>query len=264
MKKAVAVKAFACFSLLCLSLPVHAGYSLNPLITFLDLAANKTSAEVSIQSEKGDAKIPMAIELQVKGREVDIGGSKVTYKDDNSAENFVVYPSQIVLLPGETQRVQVKWVGDSIPAKETAYGLIADQAPVKLGDEDQQRATAQGRLNVLTRYEGVIVVLPANPQPETVVDSAIAKIDSAGQPHLMLYIFNKGTGRQKLAGMKLRITPVDKNGQMDTKKSVAYVPVLTSQQTRQSLFPGYHRRFDLPWPSQAPVGRIRAIIGFGD
>ncbi len=264
MKKIIAVNALACFSVLCLFQSVYAGYSLSPLITILDLSANKTSAEVLVQYEKGDAKIPMAIELQIKHREVDIDGAVVRYNDDGSADNFVVYPSQIVLLPGETQRVQIKWVADSMPVKETAYGLIADQAPVKLGDEEKARTKAEGRLNVLTRYEGVIVVLPPNIRPQTVADSATYSVDSTGKARLILTILNKGTARQKLTGMKVRLTPVDNNGEMLTKRSVAYSPVLSNQQTKQSLFPGYHRRFDLPWPSGMSVGKVRAIVEFDE
>jgi fimbrial chaperone protein len=240
----------------------RAGYSLTPLVTTLDFSQNITSAEVEIKSEQGDAKIPMAIELKVQGRDVGVDGETVTYRDDKSAEKFVVYPSQIVLMPGENQRVQIKWVGDSIPKKETAYGLIAEQAPVKLGDEEAVRTKAQGRVQVLVRYEGAIDVIPPSAKPRTVVSSAVAGQDKDGKNRIVLVIHNDGTGRQKLAGMKLTVTPLDKDGKMIFKKNLVYNPVLSSRQTKQSLFPGYSRQLDLDWPDKLPVGPVRAVVEF--
>lgn len=242
--------------------PAHAGYSMTPMLTTIDFSKNITSGEVEIKFEKGDAKVPLAIELKVKGRDVAINGSKVSYRDDNSAENFVVYPSQIVLMPGESQRVQIKWVGKSIPKQEIAYGLIAEQAPVKLGDEDAKRTKAEGRIQVLVRYEGAIVVIPPGAKPHTVADSAIAGKDKEGKNRLIVTIHNAGTGRQKLAGMKLRVLPIDKSGKAIPKSGVVYKPLLTPEQTKQSLFPGYFRQMDVPWPSGLPVGPIRVVVEF--
>jgi fimbrial chaperone protein len=242
--------------------PAHAGYSMTPLVTTLDLSKNITSAEVLIKSETGDAKIPMAIELKVKARDVDTNGTRVLYRDDGSDKNFVVYPSQIVLMPGETQRVQIKWVGDAMPKKEIAYGLIAEQAPVKLGDEDAVRTQAMGRINVLVRYEGAIIVIPPGVQSRVVVDSAVAGKNKEGKNRLLLTIHNAGTGRQTMIGMKLRVSQLDKSGKIVPKADFTFKPVLTSQQTKQSLFPGYTRKLDLAWPSGVRVGPVKATIEF--
>ncbi|MBN2035832.1 MAG: molecular chaperone [Chitinispirillaceae bacterium] len=253
--------AFAIVSFL-LFQQTHAGYSMTPLVSTLDFSKNITSAEVVIKSEKGDAKIPMAIELTVKARDVDMNGTKVSYRDDGSDKNFVVYPSQIVLMPGENQRVQIKWVGDAIPEKETAYGLIAKQAPVKLGDEDAERTKPEGRIHILVRYEGAIVVIPPGAKPRIVVDSALAGKDKEGKNRLILLIRNEGTGRQTMKGMKLRVSQIDKDGKIIPKSSVSYTPKLVSQQIKQSLFPGYKRRLDLTWPPRVAVGPVRVTVEF--
>ena len=239
----------------------HAGYSMTPMITILEPSKSITSAEVVIKSEQGDAKVPMAIELKVKGRRFR-DGLKILYPDDKSADNFAIYPSQIVLMPGESQRVQIKWVGEAIPKKEIAYGLIAEQAPVKLGDEDKARTKAEGRLNILVRYEGIIVVRPAGTKANVVVDSALSKADSTGAMRLVLLLDNKGTALQKFTGMKLRVTPVDKNGKMIVNKSVVYNPALVPAQTKHSVFAGYCRKIDVAWPPGLAVGPVKVAAEF--
>lgn len=237
------------------------GYSLNPLITILDLSKKQISAEVVVKFE-GEVKAPVAVELKVKGREVSLDGKKVVYHDDKSADNFVIYPAQIVLMPGEVQHVQVKWVGDSLPLKEITYGLIAEEAPLKMGDEDVTRTKAEGRLIILARYEGIIVLRPAGIKPNVVVESTTTKNDSLGKPRLMLTLSNKGTGLQNLKGMKLRIAPINKSGKPTGSKAVNYTPVLTDVQTKHSLFAGFYRTVDLPWPSDVPMGPVMTTVDF--
>jgi fimbrial chaperone protein len=259
LNKAV-LTAILCFSLINV---VNAGYSLTPLITVLEPSRHKTTAEVVIKYEGADnVKVPLPIELKVKSREISLDGLNVIFHDDKAADDFVIYPAQIVLMPGETQRVQVQWVGESMPKKEIAYGLIADQAPVKLGDEDLPRTKAEGRLNILTRYEGIILVHPAGVHPNVVVDSAVFIKDSHGRPRMVITFNNIGTAMQKLAGVKLKVTSLDKNNRPLTNKSISYKPFLDSQKTNHSLFAGFRRKLDLPWPEGVPFGPVRVDAEF--
>jgi fimbrial chaperone protein len=231
----------------------HASYSLNPLITVLEVSAKKVSSTVTIKHENDD-KIPAAIELKVKIREIDIDG-KIVYKEDKSTANFVIYPSQIILYPGDMQKVQVQWVGDTIPKKEIVYGLIAEPAPIKIGDEQKERKTAEGRVIVLTRYEGIIVVRPSGIQPNIVVDSSYSKIDTTGKRRLVLVFSNNGTALQSFQGMKLQITPLNSNGK-PASGMVEYTPELSHDQTKHSLFAGFRRKLDMAWPVGVKEGAV--------
>jgi fimbrial chaperone protein len=240
---------------------IQAGYSLNPLITILEVSKKQMSAEVVVKFE-GDVKAPIALELKVKGREVSLDGKTVLYHDDKSEDNFVIYPAQIVLMPGEMQRVQVKWVGDSIPSKEIVYGLIAEEAPIKVGDEDKVRTKAEARLIIRARYEGAIVIRPAGIKPDVVVESTVSKTDSLGKPRLVITLHNKGTGLQNLAGIRIRVAPISKSGSSLSGKSVIFTPVLTKEQTNHSVFAGYYRTLNLPWPADVPVGPVNVAVEF--
>lgn len=255
IKTCVFIASFGLFT------TVSGGYSLNPLITILDISKKQTSAEVVVKFE-GEVKTPVAVELKVTGREISLDGKKVLHHEDKSAENFIVYPAQIILMPGDIQRVQVKWVGDSIPLKEITYGLIAEETPMKIGDEEDKREKAEARLLMRARYEGVIVLRPAGVKPNVIVESTASKTDSLGKPRLLLTLHNKGTGLQNLAGMKIRIAPISKDGKSISTKSITYTPQLSKEQTNHSIFAGFYRTLDLPWPSDIPVGPVNAVVDF--
>jgi P pilus assembly chaperone PapD len=262
INKATTIMFLNCLLTMILFNKTFAGYTMTPLVTILDLSKHATSAEVFISSLKGDAKIPVALELKVRGRVVSQDGSKVTYPDDNSVNDLAVYPMQIVLLPGETQKVQIKWVGEKIPDKETAYGLICEQAPLAMGDENEKRTTAEARMNILVRYEGMILLRPAGIKPNTVVDSAGPRIDSAGNAHLMILLKNNGTAREKIQGVTFELIPLDKRGKMLLDKKITYKPVLTMAESRQKLYAGYKRLLDMPWPKNFTVSPVKAVPKF--
>jgi hypothetical protein len=149
-----------------------------------------------------------------------------------------------------------------MPKKEISYGLIAEQAPVKLGDEDKPRTKAEGRLYILIKYEGIILVRPAGVKPNTVVDSAGPMVDSTGKAHLVVLLNNTGTARQVLKGAKFQVTPVDKSGNMVVNESVAYKPDIPDSQIWQKLYAGYRRQLNIPWPENVPVGPVRVTVEF--
>lgn len=72
----------------------------------------------------------------------------------------MVFPEQIVLQPGESQSVRVQWSGDSVPATEVAYRLMAEQLPIDLGTEGANRS---GLKLEMVKYLGRALVRPAEP-----------------------------------------------------------------------------------------------------
>ncbi|NLW30883.1 MAG: molecular chaperone [Fibrobacter sp.] len=253
------------FSLLLLSgffSTIYCGFSLNPLITVLEISKGKTSAEVLLKFE-GDVKRPVAVELKVTEREISIDGEKVIHKENEEiSRNFIIYPAQVVLMPGDNQRVQIKWVGNTIPKKEIAYGLIAEEVPVKIGDEDEKREKAELRLYLVARYEGIIVLRPSGIKPDLVVKSAVHKKDEEDNDRLVVNLNNKGTGLQNLKGLFLRVSSLDKNGQINRSKSMIYKPKLESKHIKHSVFAGYDRVLDLSWPEEIPAGPVRVSVEF--
>ena len=84
----------------------HASFSVSPQIITLEPTGRKSQAWVSV-SHLGDNDLPMAIEMRIVKREMDISG-RVFHSSDETDENFVIYPAQMILF-----RVKCRWCTSS-------------------------------------------------------------------------------------------------------------------------------------------------------
>jgi P pilus assembly chaperone PapD len=240
----------------------HASFSATPQIITLEPTGRKSQAWVTV-SHLGDNDLPMAIEMRIVKREMDISGH-VSYASDETDDNFVIYPAQMILYPGEMQMVYVQWAGNALPEKELVYSLIAENVPIDLKSakkDEEENSKARIEVKTLIRYEGLIFVRPSKVIPDVVVESANVEMDEAGKPHLNLVLYNRGSARQKLAGMSLTVVPVQ-GDHAGIDKAITYKPSLPKDQTTHSLYAGYKRRCILPWPESVPVGPVKVSVTF--
>jgi fimbrial chaperone protein len=206
---------------------------------------------------------PIPVEISVSARELTLDGT-VIYPSSAGADDFVVYPSQFILYPGDTKKVQVQWVGSRLPDKEISLGFIATQVPLNIAPPTEKPKTAITRVEMVTRYEGIIVVRPPNIRPNVVVDTAYARKDTTGSTRLVMILNNKGTGMQSLKNLNYALTPLDKNGKLRLPERVQKVNTTASNATNQSLLAGFRRKVDIPWPTEVPVGPVNATVTFPD
>jgi fimbrial chaperone protein len=169
----------------------------------------------------------------------------------------VIYPSQLILYPGDVQKVQVQWVSDKPLTREIAYGLIASQLPVNVDQKNQGQKSVQAQVMVLTRYEGIVVVRPKNAKPMVVVDTVIPRSDSSGKNLMVVQLQNKGTGLQLVRDLRMTVAPLDKSGRVVLEKRMNYQPQLNPDEVRHALFSAQKRRFTVPWPPGIPVGPVQ-------
>jgi fimbrial chaperone protein len=256
--------------------PGHAAnFTMDPWIMVLEPERNKISEVLTLKYIGGDGGLPgpgpkpsgsdvspVPVELSVQAREVDVDGS-VKIFPSKASEDFVIFPSQLILYPGDVQKVQLQWAGTTLPQKEISFSLIATQLPMDLGKEKERSKSAKAMLNVLTRYQGVLILRPAKTQPKVTVDSVAAKTDTTGSK-LVLMLKNNGTGRQKLENMTVRIIPKDADGKLVLAKTRSYQPNMDLKAAKQSLFAGFKRKLELPWPEQVPVGPVQASVTFAN
>lgn len=250
------------FSALMFVPQVHASFSITPQIITLDPSGRKSQQWVTIMHSR-DNDLPMAIEVRILKREMDISG-RVSHPSDETDEDFVVYPAQMILYPGEMQMVYVQWAGNAHPDNELVYSFIAENVPIELKSENEDdgvRDKARVEVRTLVRYEGLIFVRPPKVTPDVVVESAHVEMDEAGRPQLNVMLYNRGSARQKLQGMILNIVPVQGDGSA-IDKTVRYQPPLPKDQTTHSLYAGYRRRCVMPWPEGVPVGPVKVTVTF--
>jgi P pilus assembly chaperone PapD len=203
---------------------------------------------------------PVPVEITISARELTQTGA-VIYPSAQGADDFVVYPSQFILYPGDIKKVQVQWVGTKIPSKEVTFGFIATQIPLEFKEPEEKPKTAIGRVDVQTRYEGVIVVRPANVKPEVIVDSAYYLKDSLGY-HLVTLIENTGSGMQLLRNVEFTVTPVDNAGKLNLSGIIHYKPTKSPDAATQSLMAGFRRKLVVDWPTNLPVSKVKVTVQF--
>jgi fimbrial chaperone protein len=204
---------------------------------------------------------PIPVEISISARELTLDGT-VIYPSSVGADDFVIYPSQFILYPGDQKKIQVQWVGTVIPTREISFGFIATQVPLNIAPLKEPK-TAITKVEMVTRYEGIIVVRPANIKPNVVVDTAYSSVDTAGT-HLVMILNNKGAGMQALKTLEYAIAPLDKNGKIKLNERINKKNTTISNATNQSLWAGFRRKVVVPWPTELPVGPVNATVSFPD
>lgn len=193
----------------------------------------------SLTNENAD---PVAVEIVIKARSMDESGQD-GLKD--AVDDWVVFPEQIILQPGETQSVRVQWVGDAAPAAELPFRLIAEQLPIDIG-----RPPAQGgQVRLLVRYVASLYVVPPDAKPDVRILSA-GPVE--GGAALEVVVRNHGTMRHILKDASLTVAAGD--------RTVTLPPEALTGFAGENVLAGATRRFRLPWPQGLPVGPVTASL----
>jgi fimbrial chaperone protein len=201
---------------------------------------------------------PVAVELYMAKRDVAPDGTE-TWNREVGEENFLLYPPQTILQPGEEQVVRVTWLGEAKPDYELAYRLIAEQVPVDFAPEPEPTIVEgrQIRINSLVRYAGSVYITPENVAPDVVIESAEYQQDEQGNDLLVLTFYNQGTAHTLLENLTLTLTPV---GQPD--QAVTLSPEELSKINRTNILAQHRRRFVLPWHPDLPVGEVEVSFDY--
>lgn len=196
----------------------------------------------------------LAVEVSVVQRQIDLTGTE-SYQP--AADDFLIYPSQILLEPNEIQTVRVTWLGDPTPEKELAYRLVAEQLPVDL--ESPQAANSNkpvGQIKLLLRYLGSLYIRPDNVQPDVVLDTIGLQAGSDGAQALTVTFNNQGTAHASLKNLKLHLTSPSQGIKVDLQ------PEQLPKINNAVILAGSKRQFVLPWPASLPVGPVTATFEF--
>ncbi len=92
-----------------------------------------------------DGASPVALEIEVLKRGIDQDGKE----ERTPTDDFIVYPPQLQINPGERRNIRVSWVGEERLPHEQAYRLIVRQLPVNLEESITEEGT---RINFVFEY----------------------------------------------------------------------------------------------------------------
>lgn len=202
-----------------------------------------------------DTSEKIAVEISMLKRKISLEGEETTEKAD---DDFLVYPSQIILPPQGVQSVRVTWLGNPNPEKELNYRLMAEELVVNLKDPKQsQTETTKGVVKVMFRYMGSVYIRPKNAQSKVVLNSITHEKGKDGNDLLVIIFDNQGTRRTALSELNLNLT--SEKGTQFTLKSEQLKGV-----NNGVILAGNQRRFSIPWPQQLPVGKVTGTFTFKD
>ncbi len=195
-----------------------------------------------------DTESPVALQVTIQKRESAADGSDVLSPPEDG--QFVLFPPQMVLRPGQSQAVRVQWRGDAAPKGELAFRIITEQLPINLQRERQGGA----QVTLLLRYEGTLYVSPAGATPNVAVDGAEPTTDDKGEQRLKVTVSNRGTRHAILGNLKLSVTA---GGQ-----SVTMNPEELDGMTGANVLAGATREFSVAWPKALAVGAVQVGLEF--
>jgi len=201
-----------------------------------------------------DSAEQIAVELSMAERKISLEGQETTESAD---DDFLVYPSQIVLPPQGVQSVRVTWLGNPNPEKELAYRMIAEQLPINLNNpEESQAETTSGAIKVMFRYMGSVYIRPKNAESKVVLNGITHEKGTDGNDRLVITFDNQGTRRAVLSELNLNLT--SQGSQLTLK------PEQLEGVNNGVILAGNQRRFSMPWPQQLPIGEVTGTFTFKD
>lgn len=176
------------------------GFKLTPMVAKVEISGKEARTSFQLENDS-DKSVP--IQIIVTKRVVDLYGKE---KYPPAGEDFLVYPTQVILSPGEKRTINVRYMAglQGEHKVEKAYRVIAEQLPLPLGEGEAKKAEAG--INVLLRYIAALYVTPKDEQLRLEVESF--KILKGGQ--LQLTLHNLGSVHQILENHGLKISWKDK------------------------------------------------------
>ncbi len=193
----------------------------------------------------------IAVEISVYRRGMNLDG---TDRLQDADDDFIVYPTQVVLEPHRKQAIRVQFIGDPTPARELAYRIIAEQLPVELDSEPEPGANVK----ILVRYVGSIYVRPKQAEYEVVLERAGSETLENGSTSLAITLHNKGTAHAILRNLELSLS--SQNGA--TPVGVQLSSEFLKGMTGENILAKHKRRFVLPWPARLPHGTVDVSFVF--
>ncbi|MFH1429489.1 MAG: hypothetical protein ABIH39_07075 [Candidatus Margulisiibacteriota bacterium] len=198
----------------------------------------------------------VALEISMLTRQHDINGKE--YNED-ADDDFLIYPSQILLPAGEEQVVSIRWAGEGSITAEKAYRLVIEELPISSGQKieteisDQSKAT----LKVLRRFLKSIYVTPEVTKPDLQLISAVPTFNTENKNAVELTFYNRGNIHIILKDTKIIVKP---EGASSSVYSEPYKPDVFNA---VNILASSKQKVIIPWPENVPYGAVSVRLSSG-
>ena len=246
MYKLLVAVAFATLAFLLGTSERAFAYDLRPIIIQLAPSGGGSSGTVIITNSH---EVPIAIEARAYRRIQNPDGTEELVPED---EDLIITPPQMVIAPGSSQAVRVRWVGDAELERELTFRLVTEQLPIQLATESDAETTAN--LSFAYRYEAALYIVPPNSRPSARITRAEPVQDENGVQWLELDIASEGTRRAILEGPTLSISAAGNSSPL-VLEGEAVKPLVGL-----NILSGGYRTVRVPWPEGFAVGPVEADL----
>ena len=233
-----------CGLVVALITPVTA-YAFKLVPMSVKMAPSGRGATESFVVDNSGAK-PIAVEMKVFVRSMTEDGEDILTEEE---DDFVVFPSQMVIMPGESQVVRLQWLGQQDPERELAYRLIAEQLPLNLDEE----VIDGGRIYVLFRYVASVYIVPKR-RLHADVKITDAYIEGGEVNQLVVFAKNEGTKHSILRDARLTLKSSTGSFELGSEQ----LPGLAGA----NILVGHTRKFVLPAPAGSQAGALDAELQY--
>ena len=193
----------------------------------------------------------IAVELAILSRNIDLDGNE---PEGGASSDFDVYPSQLLINPGEEAYVTLIWKGD-MPKKELAYRIESKDIPF---NDSSQVKMGLVKLLVGRRYLNAAYVTPPGAKPNIQLFSMVPSANG-DQKELVVTLENTGTAHKVVSNFAVNVTHRVEGG----REVVLSQPVvLTDPKFRQkvNILPDGKRRFIMAWPENLPLAPLKGAL----
>lgn len=146
----------------------------------------------------------IAVRVRMTTRDLLPDGSELR---TDAEDDWLIFPRQLALEPGESQAVRVQYTGSGELDAERAFRIIAEQLPVDFAPGD-----GQSGINVLFRYEGSVYVRPANARPDIQLTDVSRRFEEGRFSGVAVRFENRGTAHAILNDLIVTLTLSDEDG----------------------------------------------------
>lgn len=208
--------------------------------------SGKGSSQVFRVSNPGNEKV--AVKISIKPRSIEPDGTEIQGEPTSS---FLIYPKQMILEPGTSRSIRIKWTGDQNPESEIPFRIIAEQVPVSFSETQPIEG---GQITLTLRYEGTVYIVPPGAKPKLSIKNILRATDSEIE-YLSFEIENSGTRHTILEDIELKFKRDENDPQPiiledDDLKGVA----------GENMLAGSVRIFRIPMPEGMWEGPIYGSI----
>lgn len=178
---------------------VAVAMTVQPVVINLTTAGRGMSQIVTVENTFAN---PLPVEIRIQELALTETGVQGTGTDPG---DLLVFPTQALIQPGQTQTFRVQFVGDPELARSKHYYVTVAQLPV-------QMPQGQSAIQILYNFQVLVSVAPTGARPALAVTGAEVARNEAGRPVPAITVNNPSTAHGYLSNGRLRIVQRDASG----------------------------------------------------